>query len=190
MPGALERAVRAIADGALVAYPTETLIGLAARADDPSAVRRLVSLKGRAPTQPVSVAVSSGEELEHWALLSPMARRFIRRRLPGPYTVLLRPSPAARAAWGPPIVARGQALGVRVPDHPVARALAERAGPITATSANPHGYPPARRLSEARRYFGRRVAVYLIGGGPAPSGRPSTLVDLRGARPVERPRSR
>jgi L-threonylcarbamoyladenylate synthase len=69
-----------------------------------------------------------------------------------------------------------------VPDHPVARELARRCGPIVATSANRHGTPPARTVAEARRAFGSDVSIYLT-GGPAPAGRPSDLVDLSGGGP-------
>jgi L-threonylcarbamoyladenylate synthase len=72
---------------------------------------------------------------------------------------------------------------VRVPDHPVARELARRAGPITSTSANLHGQPTSRTLAEARRSLGDRVAVYLP-AAPKPSGRPSVLVDLSGDLPI------
>jgi tRNA A37 threonylcarbamoyladenosine synthetase subunit TsaC/SUA5/YrdC len=74
------------------------------------------------------------------------------------------------------------AVGIRVPDHPLARELARRAGPITSTSANRHGARPARTIAEARATFGDAVSVYLP-ASPRPSGRPSTLVDLTGSQP-------
>ncbi|MCI4351400.1 MAG: Sua5/YciO/YrdC/YwlC family protein, partial [Thermoplasmata archaeon] len=69
----------------------------------------------------------------------------------------------------------------------VARALAQRAGPITCTSANRHGEPTATCLAEARRSLGEAVARY-VAGGPPPSGRPSTLIDLTGSSPSVVPR--
>jgi len=174
-------AVRALRRGALVVYPTDTVLGLGALAGDRAAVRRLLTVKGRSAAQPVSVCVSSTEELERYARVSPTARRFVRRHLPGPYTVLLAPSPEARRAFAPSL-AGFRAVGFRVPDHPVARELARRAGPLTATSANRHGAPPARRVAAARRALGRAVACYLAARPPG-SGAPSTLVDLTGASP-------
>jgi len=106
-----------------------------------------------------------------------LGRRFVRTHLPGPYTVLACPSPLARRTLAPRIFAEGGTVGVRLPDHPVARELARRCGPITATSANLHGQPACRTVRQARHIFGRGVAVYLD-GRPAVSGRPSTLVDL------------
>jgi len=187
MGSALADAVRALASGGLVVYPTDTLFGLGARADDPDAVRRLADAKGRPPGMPVSVTVSSTEELEALARLAPAARRFVRTHLPGPFTVLVPASPRAQRRLAPPATGPSGTLGLRVPDHPLARELARRAGPITATSANVHGRSPCRTIAEARRAFGSAVAVYLD-GPPRPSGTPSQLVDLtHGApRPVAR----
>jgi L-threonylcarbamoyladenylate synthase len=181
MGPAVAAAARALAAGRLVVYPTDTLFGLGARAGDPAAVERLSAAKGRPPGMPVSVMVSSTEELEALLDLEAPARRFVRSHLPGPYTVLGRGSPLARRALAFPATGPSGIVGVRVPDPPVARELARRAGPITATSANAHGRAPARSVAAARRAFGPAVAVYLD-GPPRPSGRPSQLVDVsRGA---------
>lgn len=182
MASALDRAVRALTDGRLVVYPTDTLFGIAARATDAAAVARLVAAKGRSAQQPISIAVSSTEEVETWAELTSPRRAALRNALPGPVTALVPASTQALRRLAPGIVAASGSLGVRVPDHPIARELARRAGPITATSANRHGEPPAQHLSGARRTLGTTVAVYLD-GPPRPSGRPSTLLDLTGARP-------
>lgn len=173
---------RALARGELVVHPTDTLFALAARAEDRAAVDRLLKAKGRPADQRLSISVSSTEEIERWAAMGEAARAFVRRQLPGPYTVLLRPSRDARRKLAP-AVAGGRRLGVRVPDHPIARELARRVGPITATSANRTGEPAARHVGEARRALGRSVSVYLD-GAPRPSGTPSELVDLTGPRPA------
>jgi L-threonylcarbamoyladenylate synthase len=188
MGASLADAVRAIAAGELVVYPTDTLIGIGARATDEAAVDRLAAAKDRPPSLPVSVAVSSPEEIEPFARVSPEARRFLRRHLPGPYTVLLEPSSLGRRRLAAPLVGAAGFVGFRVPDHPLARELARRAGPITATSANRHGAPPARTPAAARSAFGTSVSVYLP-AQPRPSGRPSTLVDLTGDDPRVVPRT-
>ncbi|HTW55866.1 MAG TPA: L-threonylcarbamoyladenylate synthase [Thermoplasmata archaeon] len=187
MGAPLARAVRTLASGGLVVYPTDTLLGLGARAADPEAVRRLADAKGRPPGMPVSVTVSSTAEVEAFARLTPAGRRFVRTHLPGPYTLLVPASPLAERRLAPPATGPSGTVGLRVPDHPLARELARRAGPITATSANAHGRPPCRTVAEARRTFGDGVAVYLS-GPPAPSGRASQLVDLTHGdpRPVAR----
>jgi L-threonylcarbamoyladenylate synthase len=186
MAPSLDDAARAIRRGELVVVPTDTLVGLAAAARNRRAVDRLRDAKGRPERLPLSIAVSSIEELEPYARLAPGGRRFVRRHLPGPFTILARPSPEARRTLDPRVAA-GPAIGLRVPDHPVVRELCRRVGPITATSANLHGEPPARTVEDARRAFGRSVRVYLP-ARPRPSGVPSTLVDLTGAVPRRVPR--
>jgi L-threonylcarbamoyladenylate synthase len=186
MPDALAPALDALRRGKVVLYPTDTLWGLAVRATNARAIERLSELKGRPRGMPVSVAFSSLEEIERFAELSRMARSFLRRNLPGPITALVRPNALGRRRLSAASGGVGAKLGVRIPDHPLARELARRAGPITATSANLHGGPPCPSLSEARRTFGTAVAVYL--DGPAPRGEPSSIVDLTapGPRPVRR----
>ncbi len=189
MADPLGQAIARLRHGGLVVYPTDTLYGLGADARNEGAVRRLVLAKGRAGTQPISVAVSSFEEVEPLGELSRPARAFLRSNLPGPFTLLL---PAARdigrLGLASPIRAAGATVGVRLPDHPLARALARAIGPITATSANRHGEPACRTLHEARRTFGDEVDAYLD-GEPRPSGKPSTLVDwTRGDSPELRTR--
>ncbi len=181
MAPSLDDAARAIRRGELVVVPTDTLLGLAAAAGDRTAVDRLRDAKGRPEHLPLSIAVSSTEELEPYARLAPSGRGFVRRHLPGPFTILATPSPKARRELDPRVAA-GRTIGLRVPDHPAIRELCRRVGPITATSANRHGERPARSVAEARRAFGRSVRVYLP-ARPRPSGVPSTLVDLTGARP-------
>lgn len=183
MATALADAVAALRRGELVVYPTDTLLGLGALARNRGAVRRLIAVKGRSPSQPISVCVSSTEEIERYGRVSPVARRFLRRHLPGPFTVLLTPSAEARRSFAPSVGGLAM-VGFRVPDHPVARALARAAGPVTATSANRHGAPTARTLAEARRALGRAVSVYLP-ALPRGTGVPSTLVDLIGPQPRE-----
>jgi L-threonylcarbamoyladenylate synthase len=186
MGAALAEAVAALRRGELVVYPTDTLLGLGALARDRRAVDRLLATKGRSPGQPISVCVSSTEEIERYAVVPPIARRFVRRHLPGPFTVLLAASDEARRTFAPSVGGLGT-IGFRVPDHPVARALARRAGPLTATSANRHGASAARTVHDARRSLGAAVRVYLPAIPPG-SGDPSTLVDLTGDAPRVRRR--
>jgi L-threonylcarbamoyladenylate synthase len=182
-PGPIDRAVRALGRDQLVVYPTDTLLGLGARADRPDAVGRLVALKGRPPTSPLSFMVGSYEALEPWAELTETARAAVRTLLPGPYTLLVPASPTARRRLAPEVLGGRGTVGIRIPDHPVARALARRAGPVVSTSANLHGSPPVATVGEARRGFGAAVVVYLP-ARPAPTGRPSSIVDLTGERPT------
>jgi len=181
-----EVGARALLAGGLVVHPTDTLFALAARAADPAAVGRLLRTKGRGPNRPLSVAVSSVEELERWGKFTAAARRFVREELPGPFTLLAAPTAEARRRLAGP-VAGGPRIGLRVPAHRLARELARRAGPLVATSANVSGAPPVRDLAEARRRFGRAVAAYVT-APPRPTGIPSVLIDVAGDRPREVPR--
>lgn len=184
MGALIGRAAAALRAGGVVCYPTDTLMGLAVSPSRPDALARLFAVKRRPEGAPVSLAFSSLEEIEPYAELSLRSRRELRERLPGPYTCLLRPSPWARRRLPRGVVGPTGALGVRVPDHPVARELARLVGPITSTSANLHGLPPVRSEEEARRSFGRQVAVYLPPLPPM-SGVPSTVLDLTGGAPRE-----
>ena len=152
--------------GGLLVYPTDTLWGLGCSALDGAAVARLLRLKKRS-SNGLSVMIGSPDEL--WALgeRSPVAEALAARWLPGPLTLVL---PAACAL--PTGVGRDGTIGLRVPDHPVALALA-RGLPIVTTSANRHGAPPAATLAEARAALGPD-ARYL--DGAAPQGKPSTVV--------------
>ncbi|MCI4364776.1 MAG: threonylcarbamoyl-AMP synthase [Thermoplasmata archaeon] len=187
MGSPLADAARALARGELVVYPTDTLLGMAALGSDAAAVARLEEVKGRPGGPPISLALSSVDELETWAELAPASRAWVRRHLPGPYTLLVVPTTRARRTFPPSVLPPRGRLGLRVPDHPIARELARRVGPITATSANLHGYSPCRTARAARRTFGESVAVY-VPGGPSPSGRPSLLVDVTQDRPRLVPR--
>jgi L-threonylcarbamoyladenylate synthase len=182
MGGDRSAAANSLAAGKLVVYPTDTLLGLGASATDASAVAALLAAKDRPSGMPISVAVSSVEEVELLVDWSEEPRAIARRLLPGPVTLLAPASARARRALAPALLGADGSIGIRVPDHPVARELARIAGPLTATSANRHGDPPCRTIPEARRVFGTRVATY-VRDGPAPSGRPSALIDLRGRTP-------
>ena len=97
----LAKALRALSAGKIVAHPTDTLLGLAVRADSAPALRHLFEVKGRPEGSPVSVLFSSVEEIEPWARLTPRTRALLRTSLPGPYTFLVPASPRARKHFAP-----------------------------------------------------------------------------------------
>jgi L-threonylcarbamoyladenylate synthase len=168
--------VAALAAGELVVFPTETLYGLGADARSAAAVARLVAVRGREEGKPILVLIRDLDMATTVAGdVPPAARRLAARFWPGPLTLVL----PARAGLPGPLTAGSGTVGVRVPGHPLARALVEGLGaPVTAPSANPPGAPAPRRLTEAQAYFGGRVAVYLDGGELAGGG--STVVALEG----------
>jgi L-threonylcarbamoyladenylate synthase len=193
----LERAIAVLAGGGLVAFPTETVWGIAADARRPEAVERLRRFKGRDPAQPISVLVDQPAELAGLGCaVDVVARALIEALWPGPVTLVLPVEPGTagpaarlvhRAGGGGPEAAGPGAggLGVRCSPHPVARGLARAAaragiGPLTATSCNRSGEPPARTRAEARAVCrdGRGAPLVLETGEEASGGAPSTVLDL------------
>jgi L-threonylcarbamoyladenylate synthase len=173
--GAVAEAARALRAGRVVAFPTETFYGLAVPATDAAAVARLVALKGRGPAQAIAVIVDSAAMLDALcAAVPPRARALMDRHWPGPLTLVL----PARPELPPPLVGP-HGVGVRVSSHPLATALVRACGvPLTATSANRTGAPPARTPDEVRAAFG--AAVHLLDGGPTAGGPPSTVAAVVG----------
>ena len=171
MTDGLTDAVAALRRGDLVVYPTETVYGLAADATDPEAVERVFEAKGRSREKPVSMALPDAAAAADYARLSNRERAFCERFLPGPVTVLLK-----RTDRVPDVLVAGRdRVGIRVPDHELARDLARRVGPITATSANRSGEPSARRVEEIDREVRERAIVVDRGETP---GTESTVVDV------------
>ena len=165
-------AARALHAGHVVGFPTETVYGLAVRAEDPAARRRLARLKGRPDGKPFQVLVADrAKALEICPGLPPAALRLAKAFWPGPLTMVVRD-------------ARGRWQGLRVPDHALARRLIRKAGgAMVATSANRSGEPPVRTAAELVATFGDGVAA-VLDGGPPQSGRASTVVKV-GARKWE-----
>jgi len=181
-PGAareVQAAAAALAGGAIVAFPTESFYGLAVPALDAAAVARLCGLKGRDLAQAVPVIVDSVAMLERLVVDVPTpARALIARHWPGPLTLVL---PARPEVPAPLVSAHG--VGARVSSHPLATALVRACGvPLTATSANRTGQPPARSAAEVRAAFGDEV--FILDGGTTAGGPPSTVAYLDGERVV------
>jgi len=177
---AIAQGVEVLRRGGLVAYPTDTVYGLGADPFNLSAVERVFEAKGRPEGMALPLLLGEVEQLEQVvAEVPPSAWVLIRRFWPGALTLVLPRAPQVPAL----VTARGWTVAVRLPDHPIPRALARGLGrPITGTSANLHGAPPARTADEVRRQLGSRVD-WVLEGGPPPQGRPSTIVDLTGPRP-------
>ena len=174
----LARAAELLRAGAVIAFPTDTVYGLAARAADAGAIDRIFEIKGRSRDRSLVLMPSAPSELPRWVRLDSRARSFMARYWPGPLTLVL---PAAEGV-GPPLAAANGTLGVRMPDHIVAlQLLEELAEAIATTSANRHGEEPAILAGEAAELEG--IAA-VIDGGRVPGGRPSTVLDLSSEQPV------
>jgi L-threonylcarbamoyladenylate synthase len=186
----IDRAAALLRAGAVVAFPTETVYGLGACAFDPNAVARIFEIKNRPTFDPLIVHVSGEAMLESVVASVPEnARALMARFWPGPLTLVMRKTPRV-----PEIVTSGlETVAVRMPAHPVARALLERVAlPIAAPSANPFGYLSPTRAQHVARMLGDRVDL-IVDGGATTYGVESTILLLEpqptllrhGAIPVE-----
>jgi L-threonylcarbamoyladenylate synthase len=175
----IARAARILRSGGLVAFPTETVYGLGAHALDAAAVRRIFEAKGRPADDPVIVHLLDADRLSGIAQPSPPAELLANRFWPGPLTLVL-----PKLAHVPAEVTAGlPSVGVRVPSHPVARALLRAADvPIAAPSANLFGRPSPTRAAHVLEDLGGRVDL-ILDGGLTDVGVESTIVDLSGGEP-------
>ncbi len=174
------RAVEALRQGQVIVYPTDTVYGVGCRIDDEGAVRRLYEMKGRPATEPLPVLLADPAQLEAYVRgISAAARRLISRFWPGALTLIFR-----RSERIPPVVAGGgDTVAVRVPAHPIPRALVRAIGiPIVGTSANSHGMRAPLTAQLAIYDLGDRVDL-VLDGGRAVLGRESTVVDVTGEVP-------
>ena len=177
--GAVRRAAAALADGAVVAVPTDTVYGLAVDPAQPEAVARLFALKGRPDDVPLPILVAGPEQVALVAgELGPAAAELADRYWPGPLTLVVPRRPGFTVDLGGTPTAR-QTVGVRRPDHPVLVALCELLGPLAVTSANLHGAPPATTAAEVATAFARDQPEVVLDGGRC-DGVPSTVVECRG----------
>jgi len=171
----IEAAVEAIRDGQVVGLPTDTVYGIGVNPFDLDAIARLFELKGRPEHKPVGVLAATFEQARELGDIAGEAKALAEKHWPGALTLIVTPS-VVMADWVGDQQRR--TIGIRVPDHAVARALLEQSGPLAVTSANQSGGKEAMDDSEARDIFGRRVAVYVA--GTAPGGAASTVVDATG----------
>ncbi len=166
-------AADALRAGRLVAFPTETVYGLGADARNADAVREVFALKGRPATHPLIVHLHDATQLDDWAVdVPPAARRLAAAFWPGPLTLVLQ-----RAARVPDAVTGGQdSVALRVPSHPVARALLQTfGGGIAAPSANRYGRVSATCAAHVRDEFGDALPC-VLDGGDSDVGLESTIV--------------
>jgi L-threonylcarbamoyladenylate synthase len=171
MSGDLADAAEAVRAGELVVYPTETVYGLGADATDPATVERVFELKGRSRDRPISAGFPSVDAALEHTRPTGLAIDFMRAFLPGPVTVVVERGPRL-----PDVLTAGRdRVGVRIPDHALARALLRETGPLTATSANVSGRSSVTDPAELDDRIRAGVAV-VLDDGVAP-GTESTVVD-------------
>jgi L-threonylcarbamoyladenylate synthase len=176
----LDKAVGVLRDGGVIAMPTDTLYALTAAAEDPEAVRRVFAIKGREPGRPLPLFVSGIKMAEHIAVFDDAAWRLAVRFWPGQLTIVV----PKRKDWDSEALSGSSTVGLRVPDHDVARAVVEAlGGPVTGTSANLSGGPDPVSADEVRRQLDGRID-FILDAGPCEHGVASTVVDCSGPEPA------
>jgi len=183
-PQAVAQAADALAAGQLVAFPTETVYGLGARADDDEAVAKIFAAKGRPTDHPLIVHVGDATEARRFAASwPPLAERLAQAFWPGPLTLIVPRAPGIAAA-----AAGGQdSIGLRCPSHPTARALIAAAAQrgvhgVAAPSANRFGRISPTTAAHVQGEFGDTLTV--LDGGPCAVGIESAIVDCTRGVPV------
>ena len=172
---AIRRAIQVLKGGGLVVFPTDTVYGVGAHAFMPEAVEKLYTAKIRPRDRAIPILLAKVEDLALVAEEIPeVAWELMERFWPGGLTLVL-----PKKAAVPDMVTAGQPnVAVRVPDHPVPRALIEGLGaPLAATSANLSGHPSPVTAEEVRAELGGRIEL-ILDGGRCPGGIPSTVLDL------------
>lgn len=171
-PDSIALALQTLREGGLVAFPTDTVYGLGALANLETAVTRLYAAKGRDADKALPILIAGSSQLEWVARgLTVEIWRLAEVFWPGPLTLVVTKRLALPEAVSP-----YETVGVRVPDHPVARALLRAAGPMAVTSANRSGEKNCPTAVEVLGGLSGRFEL-LLDGGETPGGEPSTVVD-------------
>jgi len=178
---AIAEAVRVLREGGLVAFPTETVYGLGARALDPAAIARVFAAKGRPSQHPLIAHVTGEDDARLLAAAWPAHAALLARAFwPGPLTLVVPRAPHVPAA----VAGGGDSIAVRAPAHPVARALLGALGePIAAPSANRYQSLSPVTAAHVVKSLGDAVDL-VVDGGPTTNGIESTVVDVRGSEAV------
>ncbi len=167
LPAAVAAVREVLAKSGVVVLPTETFYGLAVNPRDPEAVAKVFALKGREAGKALLVVVANLEQAQELAVIPAAWQERLRGVWPAPLTVVF---PACQ-----PLPGSGNTVAVRVPALPLLRLLLAQVGPLTATSANLSGHPPAQGPEDLAPLLANVDLV--LDGGKTPGGLPSTLLD-------------
>jgi L-threonylcarbamoyladenylate synthase len=174
-PEVFDTAVKILRNGGLVAYPTDTVYGLAALMTDSKAIDRIYQAKERSPNKAIAILIGDLEQIDLVAEALPAsAVRLTQRFWPGAMTLVVPKRPDLPDNLSPEAT-----IGVRMPDHAFARELLRRVGPLATTSANLSGGANPKNAKEVLEHLDGRIEL-VIDGGDAAGGVPSTVVDCTG----------
>lgn len=171
-PRALPAALKILRRGGLVAFPTDTVYGLAADLFNPNAILRIFEAKGRDSAKAIPVLLGSPAQLSRVALgLPPAALALAEHFWPGALTLVVSRQPNL-----PEVLSPGPTVGVRMPNHPFAIALMKKSGPLAVTSANLSNAANPLNAADVLAQLDGRIDL-LLDGGPTQGGIPSTVLD-------------
>ena len=175
-PEARAEAIRTLEAGGIVAFPTDTVYGIAVALGTSGGIERLFAAKGRPPDKAIALLIADVDQARDIGVLGEAATALAAAFWPGGLTLVVprrldRPLPAALTGGGDLAT-----VGLRVPDHDAPRALARALGPLPTTSANRSGEPEARDADELEARLGAALDL-VLDGGPAHGGAASTVVD-------------
>ena len=178
-PDAIRQALEVLQAGGLVAFPTDTVYGVGALAFDGKAVESIYAAKDRPSEKAIPVLIADAADINKiTSEVPPMAKKLAERFWPGPLTIVV-----PKHLSLPDSVSATNTVGIRVPDHDVARIVLRAAGPIAVTSANISGRPSPSTAQEVLAQLKGRISL-IIDGGKTPGGIPSTVVDCSASRPI------
>ena len=176
----IEKGVKILQKGGVIAFPTDTVYGLGADAFNSTAVERIYEIKNRPKHRKLPLLIADVERLITLADPIPEIAWFLAKRFwPGGLTLVLPKTDSV-----PAYLASGPTIAVRIPDHPVCLAIIQHLGnPIIGTSANISGEPPALTADEVGQQLGGKID-FVINGGKCPGGKESTVVDVTRESPI------
>jgi len=177
-PKIISTAARAIKEGLVIVYPTETVYGIGTNALDPKSVLKIFRIKERPLNKALPIAVSGTKMAEKLAFVTEEAKKLVREFWPGPLTIILK----KKSSVPMEVTGGGGSVGLRAPGHAVPLSIMKMTGlPLIATSANKHNQPNPETADEALTQIGE---VDLVLDAGKVKGVPSTVIDLIKRPPV------
>ena len=165
--------VKVLKNGGVVVMPTDTIYGIVGKAENAETVEKIYKIRNRPPDKPCIILIADANELSKFGIVVLEAqKKILEKYWPGPVSIILDCKDGSLS-----YLHRGtNTLAFRVPASESLQKLLKETGPLIAPSANPHGLPPATNISEAKKYFGDQVNLYMDGG--TISGSPSKILRL------------
>ena len=156
----IEKAIHTLREGGVIVYPTDTVYGIGTGIFNDDGIKRIQKIKDRDKKMPTSIAVSSIEMAKKMAYFDDFSEKMFLKHMPGSLTMILKNKNASETITG-----GGDTVGIRMPANEIVLRIIEGFGdPITTTSANMHGKPPATTIEEAKDQFNSKVDLYVDGG--------------------------